>query len=316
MGKIALLFAGQGAQYPGMGKAFYDTMPETKAAMDQLEVLRPGTLEQCFFGSKEILSETINTQPCMFAVDYGIAKAVQQKLQEHGHEISALAGFSLGEIPAIAFSGMIELDHAFALVCYRADVMQHAAEQVAGGMMAVLKLSAAQIEALAAPYHDVYAVNYNSPEQTAVAGNREQLQAFAEDVKKAGGRAVPLAVNGAFHSPYMQSAADALLEYVEQLTISQMDYPVYANRTGKIYTVQEAKKLIALQVNHPVQWVQTITAMIADGVDCFVEVGPGKTLSGLVKKIASEVQAYKIETPADLTLLCDEIGRQEANVKK
>ncbi len=299
MGKVALLFAGQGAQYPGMGKDFYEQDAAAREAFAKLEQQRPGTLQQCFTGSKEELSLTQNTQPCLFAVDYAIAKAVAQA----GIPVNALAGFSLGEIPALAFAGVLDVEQAFALVCRRATVMQQAAEQHPGGMQAVLKLSAERISELAAPYSDVFPVNYNSPEQTAVAGNPEQLQAFAADVKAAGGRAVPLAVSGAFHSPYMDSAAEALADYVQTITIQEGTCAVYANYTAQPYTTAAARALIASQVNHPVQWVKTIRQMLADGVDCFIEVGPGKTLSGLVKKITTAAQVYKVENLDDLAAL-------------
>ena len=295
MGKIALLFAGQGAQYPGMGKDFYETNAAAKATLDRLEQYRPGTIAQCN-SSKEELSVTINTQPCMFAVDYAIAKAVQAA----GVQVDAVAGFSLGEIPALAFSGMLKEEDAFALVCRRAEVMQQAAEANPGGMQAILKLNAEQVEQLAAAYTDVFPVNYNSPEQIAVAGKPEQLTSFAADVKAAGGRAVPLAVSGAFHSPYMNTASEALREYVQEVAVQEGDCPVYANFNAAPYTVSTAKELIAGQVNHPVQWVRTIQQMQADGVDCFIEVGPGKTLSGLVKKILTDVQIYKVDTVEDL----------------
>ena len=203
----------------------------------------------------------------------------------------------------MAFAGVLELEQAFALVCRRAAVMQQAAEQHPGGMQAILKLPAERISELAAPYSDVFPVNYNSPEQTAVAGNLEQLQAFAADVKAAGGRAVPLAVSGAFHSPYMDSAAEALADYVQTITIQEGTCAVYANYTAQPYTAATARALIAKQVNHPVQWVKTIEQMLADGVDCFIEVGPGKTLSGLVKKIATDAQVYKVENLDDLAAL-------------
>ena len=291
MDKIALLFAGQGAQYPGMGKDFYETVPAAAEVFDQLEQQRPGTMQQCFYGSKEELSITINTQPCLFAVDYAIAKAVQNS----GISVAAVAGFSLGEIPALAFAGLLDLPQAFQLVCCRAELMQQAAEQNPGSMQAILKLTADEIAALAESYAQVFPVNYNSPEQTVVAGQPEQLKRFASAVKEAGGRAVPLAVSGAFHSPYMN--------YVQQLQVQNGWCPVYANRTAQPYTVQSTQELIASQVNHPVQWVKTIEQMVQDGVDCFIEVGPGKTLSGLVKKITAAAQVYKVESLSDLEQL-------------
>ncbi len=305
MGKIALLFAGQGSQYPGMGKDFYENSPQVKAVFEQLEALRPGTMEQCFNGTKEALSITMNTQPCMFAVDYAIAKAVQ----ERGISVDAAAGFSLGEIPALAFAEVISLSQAFELVCHRAAIMNDAAEKYPGGMQAILKLPADKITALAETFNDVFPVNYNSPEQTAVAGAPEQLKSFAEAVKAEGGRAVPLAVSGAFHSPYMNAAAESLADYVQNIDMQQGVCPVYANRTAQPYTVDTAKELVSSQVNHPVQWVKTIEQMMADGADCFIEVGPGKTLSGLVKKIAAEAQVYKVENTADLDALLQSLNK-------
>lgn len=299
MGKIALLFAGQGSQYPGMGADIYEHSPAAKAAFDKVEALRPGTMTQCFSGTKEELSITANTQPCMFITDYGIAKAVEAQ----GVSIEGAAGFSLGEIPALAFSGMLSLEEAFQLVCYRAEVMHHAAEANPGGMQAVLKLDADTINRLAEGFTDVFPVNYNSPEQTAVAGNPEQLKAFAAAVKEAGGRAVPLAVSGAFHSPYMNTAAEKMAARAESLAFEAGTLPVYANRTAAPYRVETAKELLASQVNHPVQWVKTIQQMIADGFDCFIEVGPGKTLSGLVKKISTDAKVCKVENLEDLQAL-------------
>ena len=175
-------------------------------------------------------------------------------------------------------------------------------------MQAILKLPVEHIVELAALYSDVFPVNYNSPEQTAVAGNPEQLQAFAADVKAAGGRAVPLAVSGAFHSPYMDSAAEALTEYVRTVNVQEGNCTVYANYTAEPYTAATVREYIANQVNHPVQWVRTIRRMLADGVDCFIEVGPGKTLSGLVKKITADAQVYKVENLEDLAALRQSIG--------
>lgn len=171
----------RGRSTQAWAKIFLNRSATAQAVFQQLEDQRPGTLQQCFAGSKEELSLTINTQPCLFAVDYAIASAVQ----EAGITVDAVAGFSLGEIPALAFAGMLDLPQAFALVCRRAEVMQQAAEANPGGMQAILKLDSETIEQLAQPYSEVFPVNYNSPQQTAVAGAPEQLQAFAVDVKAA-----------------------------------------------------------------------------------------------------------------------------------
>ena len=305
MGKIAFLFAGQGAQYPGMGQDFYENHAVARAIFERLEKQRPGTIEQCFHGSKEMLSTTIYTQPCVFTVDYVIAKTVQ----ESGISVDAVAGFSLGEIPALAFAGWLEESQAFALVCRRAEVMQEAAEAHPGSMQAILKLPSETITTLSSHYTEVFPVNYNSPEQTVVAGEAAQLKSFAADVKEAGGRAVPLAVSGAFHSPYMNSAAEKLRQYVLQLNVQEGWCPVYANKVAEPYRKETIASLIAAQVNHPVQWLKTIQQMIADGVDCFIEVGPGKTLSGLVKKISSDVSVYKIENTDDLKAMWQSISK-------
>lgn len=301
MGKIAMLFAGQGSQYPGMGAEWYQNSQASKAVFDQLEQWHPGLQALCFHGTKEQLAQTQNTQPCLFAVDYAIACAVQTR----GINADMLAGFSLGEIPALAFGGQLSLADAFSLVRYRAAVMQQASEHQPGCMYAILKLSAEQITALAESFPQVFPVNYNSPEQTVVAGKQEELTAFIQAVKNAGGRAVPLQVSGAFHSPYMNEAASKMAAYVQQFQFELGRYPVYANCTARPYEPDAAQQLVADQINHPVQWVNTINQMLEDGATCFIEVGPGKTLSGLVKKITPQSQIYHVETIADLDLLVE-----------
>lgn len=299
MGKIALLFAGQGAQYPGMGEEIAACSPAAKAVFVQLEALRPGLSELCFDSSKETLSVTENTQPCLFAADLAIAEAVR----ELGIEVDGVAGFSLGEIPALTFAGVLPLANGFQLVCQRAAVMHKAAEAHPGAMMAVLKLTAEQVIELCTAYSDVFPANFNSPGQVAVSGNPERLAELAQKIKQLGGRTVPLAVSGAFHTPYMDTAAQELSTYLEEVLIQPGSMPVYANLTAAPYEAEQAKAWMSQQVNHPVQWQKTIERMAADGFDSFIEVGPGKTLSGLVKKTAPHVQVYHVEYKNDLQQL-------------
>ena len=205
MGKIAFVFSGQGAQYSGMGKALYASSPAAKAVFDMADSLRPGTARQCFEGSMEELTQTVNTQPCVFAVDLAAARA----LAERGIQPDCVAGFSLGEIAALAFAGVLSDEEAFRLVCKRGELMDKAARENPGAMVAVLKLTSAQTEELCQRFEKTYPVNYNSPAQTVVATTTENADAFCQAVKAAGGKAKVLPVSGAFHSPFMADAAAA-----------------------------------------------------------------------------------------------------------
>ena len=224
--KRCQLFAGQGAQYAGMGKNLYETSPAARAVMDEAERLRAGTLELCFAGSKDDLSKTLNTQPCLMAVDCACAAA----LMERGINPDGLAGFSLGEIAALAIGKMLTFEQAFTLVLRRAEWMQACAEQQESGMVAVLKLDDAAVEALCAQHH-AYPVNYNCPGQVVCAMRNVDTAAFTAAVKEAGGRALPLAVNGGFHSPLMADAADNMRRYAAGLPIQESVMPLYADKT-------------------------------------------------------------------------------------
>lgn len=294
----ALVFSGQGAQYPGMGKELYENSPAAKAVFDMAESIRPGTLKQCFEGTKEELSVTINTQPCVFITDLAAAAAVAEK----GVQVDYAAGFSLGEIAAIAFAGMLSYEDAFRLVCKRAELMDKAAKENPGAMAAVMKISPEQVEEICSEFEKAYPVNYNSPAQTVVAAAQEEIDGLCEKVKAAKGKAVKLAVSGAFHSPFMNDAADGLADYLKEITLSEPKIPVYANCTAEPYA-GDYKKLIAAQVNHPVKWQKSVENMIANGADTFIEVGVGKTLTGLIKKINADVKAVNIENKEGLDTL-------------
>jgi [acyl-carrier-protein] S-malonyltransferase len=280
MGKIAFVFAGQGAQYPGMGQSVYQASAAAKALLDQAEQLRNGTLDQCFAADKETLSLTINAQPCLMAADCACAAA----LMEAGVTPDGLVGFSLGEIAALGMSGMLTFEQAFRLVQKRAEYMHECAKEHPGGMAAVVKLEDEQVEALCEA-HGAYPVNYNSPGQLVCAMALSSMDAFAQAVKDAGGRALPLKVSGAFHSPFMADAARKLCAYTKPLTFSEPARPLYGNATCGLYTAKEAPALLSAQVDHPIRFTRLIRDMLALGYTDFIEVGPGAVLTGLIQKI-------------------------------
>lgn len=298
MGKVALVFSGQGAQYTGMGKEIYENSKAAKAVFDMADSLREGTSVQCFTADAQELSVTANTQPCVFTVDLAVARAVAEK----GIKIDCVSGFSLGEIAALAFSGMLSDEEAFKLVCKRGELMDKAAKANPGAMLAVMKLSAEEIEKICSEFEDTYPVNYNSPAQTVVATKEDNVDKLIEAFSNVKGRAKRLAVSGAFHSPFMSEAAEGLMEYMSDVDFNAPEIPVYSNYTAKPYE-GDFKALVKAQVENPVRWQTIVENMAEDGVDTIIEVGVGKTLTGLVKRINGDIKAVKVENLSDLEAL-------------
>lgn len=295
MGKIGFVFSGQGAQYSGMGKSLYECSEGAKKLFDYAEAVRPGTIRQCFSGTAEELRQTKNTQPCLYLVGLSAALA----LSENGVFASAVAGFSLGEIAALSYAGAYSPEDGFKIVVKRGEFMQGASEKADTSMAAVLKLDSETVEKVCSEFEYVYPVNYNSPGQTVVAGRKDALEPFKEKMKEFPCKIIDLVVSGAFHSPFMSEAAERFSDTLKEFEIAKPEIPVYANMTAMPYG-ENVRETLAGQITSPVMWQKTVENMISDGIKAFIEVGAGKVLSGLIKKISHDVEVYNVENEESL----------------
>jgi len=284
MSKIAFVFAGQGAQAVGMGKDLYEQFDSVKELFD----MSPEIRDLCFNGPKEQLDITINTQPAVFLTDMACVAALTGK----GIAADGVAGFSLGEIPAACYAGLMSPSQAFAFVQHRANAMHECTQKRKGNMFAILKLPAEKVEEICNSLDEAYPVNYNSPGQTVVACAESTVSALEQAIADSVGKLMKLAVSGAFHSPFMDDASASAASYLENEKLGAMRIPLYSNLTAQPYDA--VKESLAEQINHPVLWQKTIENMVDDGFDTFVEVGPGKTLTGLIKKINPEVRVFNV----------------------
>lgn len=301
MSKIAFMFPGQGAQYVGMAKDFYDTYEVSRQMFDLASKASGLDIPALCFEENENINITEYTQIAMVAAEVAICKVLEEK----GICPDVTAGLSLGEYGALVASGVLTPEEAFRVVRKRGIFMQEAVP-TGGAMTAVLGLDAEVIEKICADIDgQVSIANYNCPGQIVITGEESAVAKAAEALAEAGAkRCVPLKVSGPFHSPMLAGAGEKLGEELTNVEINDIKIPYLSNVTGDYVTDKsQVKDLLTKQVASSVRWQQSVERMIAEGVDTFIEIGPGKTLTGFMRKINKEVKVLNIEKVEDLVKL-------------
>ena len=309
MSKIAFVFSGQGVQKAGMGKDFYEQSEIAKHIFDEASERIGVDLRKLCFEENDLLDRTEYTQAALVTTCLAIARVVE----ENGLHADVTAGLSLGEYTAIAVSGgMTDMD-AISTVKKRGKFMQEAVPQGEGAMSAILGMTAEQVESVITNMENVFVANYNCPNQTVITGKTEEVQSANEKLLSAGAkRAMLLNVSGPFHSPFLVDAGEKLRKVLADISFTKIKIPYVTNVTGKYITnIEETKELLTKQVASSVLWQQSVENMIADGVDTFVEIGVGKTVSGFIKKIDRNVKTYSISNWQEMKKVTDELGGRD-----
>ena len=302
MSKIAFIFPGQGAQYTGMGRDFYEQTETGRKVFDQASELLGFSMPELVFEPNDRLDITEYTQAAMVTTSIAMMKVFTERT---GIRPDVAAGLSLGEYCALAAAGVMSDADAITTVRQRGILMQQAVPVGIGSMAAVLGMEASAIEEVLASMDDVQIANYNCPGQIVISGKKEAVEAAAESLKAAGAkRVIPLKVSGPFHSPMLKPAGEKLLDVLADVEVDDPTVPYVSNTTAEFITSKdEVKELLGRQVYSSVCWEQSIEKMIADGADTFVEIGPGRTLCGFMRKIDRNVKAINIAKVEDLEKL-------------
>ena len=301
MGKTAFMFPGQGAQYVGMGQDFYEQIPTSREMFELASKAGGLDVPALCFEENEQINITEFTQIAMLAAEVAMLKAIEEK----GLKPDVTGGLSLGEYGALAASGVMSVEDVFKIVRKRGIYMQEAVPK-GGAMMAVLGLETDTIERICEETTGTVTVaNYNCPGQIVITGEESAVLEAARKLTDAGAkRCVPLKVSGPFHSPMLAGAGEKLAKELENVEIHDIRIPYIANVTADYVTDKEqVKPLLEKQVSSSVKWQQTVERMIADGTDTFIEIGPGKTLSGFMRKINKDMKVYNVEKVEDLQKL-------------
>lgn len=312
--KVAFIFPGQGAQAPGMGKALYEKYPEARQAFDQAgSVLGFDLKKTVFEGSEDELKQTHITQPAIFTMSAAAYNVLAARAPGLARRCAFVAGHSLGEYSALYAAGAFDFQTGIKLVKYRGDFISRASEKQPGTMAAILGVEKNDLDALcqqfAAGGEVCQMVNFNCPGQIVVAGTRKAVEALAAQVAtRPGARAVLLSVSGPFHSSLMNPAAREMAGVLKEAAVRDLRVPIFSNCDAQAATEASLiKEKLVRQIDHPVLWEDSIRKMIDQGVEAFVEIGPGKVLSGLLRKIDRKKKALNVEDDESLTRTLQEL---------
>ena len=305
MSKIAFIYPGQGAQIPGMGKDFYENSESARATYDEASELLQIDMKQLCFEKNELLNQTEYTQAAMVTPCLAMTKVVEEK----GLHPDVTAGLSLGEYCAISTAGGMKVEDAIRLVRKRGILMQNTVPIGEGAMAAILGMKEKEIEMIVEKIPQVSVANYNCPGQIVITGKTKNVEEAVEALKEAGAkRAVLLNVSGPFHSPMLESAGRELEREMAGMEFMKLKIPYVTNVTADyVKDIEETKGLLAKQVSAPVRWQESMEKMISEGVDTFVEIGPGKTLNGFLRKIDRSMKIWNIQTWEDVDKVANEL---------